>query len=64
MDDSRSTSPHGQDLLADLRELIRAARRRMHRSINAEVTLLYWRIGRRIHVDQMAGQRARYGEAL
>ena len=64
MDDSHSTLPHGQELLADLRELICAARSRMHRSINAELTLLYWRIGRRIHVDQMAGQRARYGEVL
>lgn len=64
MDDSRSTLPHGQELLADLRALICAARSRMHRTINAELTLLYWRIGRRIHVDQMAGQRARYGEVL
>ncbi len=64
MDDSRSTLPHGQELLADLRELICAARSRTHRTINTELTLLYWRIGRRIHVDQMAGRRARYGEVL
>lgn len=64
MDDSHSTLPHGQELLADLRELICAARNRMHRTINSELTLLYWRIGRRIHADQLRGRRARYGELV
>ncbi len=64
MDDSHSTLPHGQELLADLRELICAARNRMHRTINSELTLLYCRIGRRIHADQLRGRRARYGELV
>ncbi len=65
MDDTPPlTLPHTHDLLADIRELISTARAGMVRTVNAELTLLYWRIGRRIHVDQMGGRRARYGEVL
>ena len=31
---------------------------------NAELTLLYWRIGRRIHSEVLSGERAAYGEAI
>jgi len=65
MDDTPPlTPPHTHDLLADIRALISTARAGMVRTVNAELTLLYWRIGRRIHVDQMGGRRARYGEVL
>lgn len=65
MDDTPPlTLPHTHDLLADIRELISTARAGMVRTVNSELTLLYWRIGRRIHVDQMGGRRARYGEVL
>ena len=35
-------------LLAELRELIHSARQRVATAANAEQTLLYWRLGKRI----------------
>lgn len=33
-------------------------------AINAELTLLFWRIGHRIYTEVLAGQRAGYGEEI
>lgn len=49
------------DLLAKVRQLIAATRSRMSATINAELTLLYWRIGTRIGAEILRGQRAEYG---
>lgn len=49
------------DLLAEVRQLIAATRSRMSATINAELTLLYWRIGTRIGAEILRGQRAEYG---
>ena len=51
-------------LLADLRRLIDAARRSAAVAVNAELTLMYWRIGRRIHDDVLQGERAGYGDQI
>jgi len=51
-------------LLGDIRALIEAAHQRAASAINAELTLLFWRIGQRIHTEVLAGQRARYGEEI
>ena len=51
-------------LLGDIRVLIEASRRRLVSTVNAELTLLFWRIGSRIHTDILAGQRAGYGEEI
>ena len=51
-------------LLNELRALIDAARQRVAASVNAELTLLYWRIGHRIQAEVLAGRRANYGEAI
>jgi len=51
-------------LLGELRELIEAARTRVATAANIELTLLYWRIGRRIHADVLSGDRAPYGEEI
>src|SRR5215213_4186696 len=48
-------------LLAEIRHLIDGARRRAAVAINAELTLLYWQIGRRIGAEVLRGQRAEYG---
>jgi predicted nuclease of restriction endonuclease-like (RecB) superfamily len=56
--------PQADQLLGDLRQMIEAARARVATAANAELTLLYWRIGRRIHSEVLAGERARYGEAI
>lgn len=51
-------------LLGDIRALIEASRQRVASTVNAELTLLFWRIGQRIHTEVLAGQRAEYGEEI
>jgi hypothetical protein len=51
-------------LLGDIRALIEASRQRVASAVNAELTLLFWRIGQRIHTQVLAGQRAGYGDEI
>ncbi|MCK9513414.1 MAG: PDDEXK nuclease domain-containing protein [Pigmentiphaga sp.] len=51
-------------LLGDIRALIDASRQRAASAVNTELTLLFWRIGHRIHTEVLAGQRAEYGEEI
>lgn len=51
-------------LLGDIRALIEASRQRAASAVNAELTLLFWRIGQRIHTEVLDGQRAEYGEEI
>lgn len=51
-------------LLADIRELIIEAQKRVARSVNSELVLLYWRIGHRIRKDILKEKRAEYGEQI
>ncbi len=56
--------PASTPLLADVRRLIDAARQRVASAVNAELTQLYWRIGRRIGTELLQGQRAEYGKQV
>lgn len=51
-------------LVADLTQLIDAARTRTAVAVNAEITLLYWQVGERINKDVLKGQRADYGKQV
>jgi hypothetical protein len=51
-------------ILAALRELIHSARQRVATVTNAEQTLLYWRMGRRLNTEALGGDRAAYGEQI
>lgn len=51
-------------LLADVRQLIDSARTRVALAVNAELTLLYWQVGRRVRSEVLLGERAVYGEAV
>ena len=51
-------------LLGDIRQMIDAARLRLARAVNSELTRLYWRIGQRIHIQVLAGKRAEYGKEI
>lgn len=57
-------TPEVMPLLADLRRLIDDARRSAAVAVNAELTLMYWRIGKRIHDDVLQGERAGYGNQI
>ncbi|NMG45147.1 DUF1016 family protein [Aromatoleum toluvorans] len=56
--------PQQLALVAELRRLIDGARQRAAAAVNAELTLLYWQVGERIHRDILGGQRAGYGEEI
>lgn len=51
-------------LLGDIRALIEASQQRVTSTVNAELTLLFWRVGQRIHTEVLTGQRAGYGEEI
>ena len=51
-------------LLADVRLLINAARQRVASTVNAELTQLYWQIGKRVNSELLQGQRAEYGKQV
>jgi hypothetical protein len=54
-----------QNILNDIRDIIAQARARVARSINHELTLAYWHIGRRIVEEEQQGKlRADYGKQL
>lgn len=62
--------PIGEDatpepaLLADIRRLIAEAKAGVATAVNAGLTLLYWRIGKRIRDDVLQGGRAGYGAQI
>ena len=51
-------------LLADVRQLIDSARQRVAATVNAELTMLYWQIGRRITAEVLKGKRPEYGKQI
>ena len=51
-------------LVDDVRRLIDSARSRVAVTVNAELTLLYWQIGRRISEGVLGGARADYGQRV
>jgi predicted nuclease of restriction endonuclease-like (RecB) superfamily len=53
-----------EGLLGEIRALIESARQRATAMVNSELTLLFWRIGRRIYTEVLAGERAGYGEQI
>ena len=51
-------------LLSDIRALIEQARERMAQTVNAELVILNWHIGKRIQKDVLAQERAEYGKQI
>jgi predicted nuclease of restriction endonuclease-like (RecB) superfamily len=51
-------------LLAELRELILATRSQVAQTVNAGLTLLYWRVGDRIRKEVLKEKRAEYGAEI
>jgi hypothetical protein len=52
------------ELLADIRAPIAEDRRQTTVAVNMGLTLLYWRIGQRIHREVLGSERATYGEQI
>lgn len=51
-------------IAADIRQLIQEARAGLAATVNSALTVLYWRIGHRIHTEVLNGGRAGYGDQL
>jgi predicted nuclease of restriction endonuclease-like (RecB) superfamily len=51
-------------LTADVRRMIEQTREGIARTVNAGMTLLYWRIGKRIQTEILGNQRAEYGKEI
>lgn len=58
---SLSTIPSTDSLVIDIKGLIQESRSGLAATVNAELTLLYWRIGNRIQQEVLGGERAGYG---
>jgi len=52
------------DLHKEIYAMIEASRRRTIRSVNSEMTMLYWKIGQRINEELLRHDRAEYGKAI
>ena len=52
------------NLLNDVRQLIEEARTQVAVAINAETSLLYWKVGKRINAEVLQGKRADYGKEV
>jgi predicted nuclease of restriction endonuclease-like (RecB) superfamily len=51
-------------LLDDLRRMIEETRQSVAATVNVALTLLYWRVGKRINEELLKGERAGYGEQI
>ena len=51
-------------LISDLRQMIEETRASVAVAVNSGLTILYWRIGRRINIEILKDRRAEYGEAI
>jgi hypothetical protein len=51
-------------LFQEIKQLIDVAKQRAAVAINAEITLLYWQVGKRIQTEFLQGQRAEYGKKI
>jgi len=56
--------PPDDGLFGDVASLIEGARGRVAVTVNAELTMLYWGIGRRIREDVLDGVRGEYGQRI
>lgn len=61
---SNDLTQAGDLLFQEVGRLIDAAKQRAAAAINAEITLLYWQVGKRIQTEVLQGQRAEYGKQV
>lgn len=59
-----AATPAPAGLLGDVRQLIQDAQRTAAAAVNMSLTMLYWRVGKRIHEDLLSSRRAGYGEEI
>ncbi len=53
--------PGDPELFADIRRMIEETRAAVAATVNARLTILYWRVGKRIREEVLHCERAKYG---
>ncbi len=61
---SKYPSKNVTSLARDIRILIEEARKHVARTVNRELLVLYWQIGKRLSSEILIGKRADYGEQI
>ena len=61
---AEESSINSRGLLADIRHVIDDARQAVAATANAALTMLHWRIGKRIDTEILKGERAEYGKEI
>ena len=64
MPDKDLSSELSIQLLPQVQQLIDAARSRAASAVNAELTMLYWKIGKLLNAQVLEGERAAYGQEV
>jgi len=57
-------SPASPVLIEEIRRMIEETRQGVATAVNTALTMLYWRVGRRIHQEILQGKRAEYGAKI
>jgi len=52
------------NLFVEVKDLIQSAKQQAAVAVNAELTLLYWQVGKRIDDEVLKGERAEYGKQV
>ena len=52
------------EFFEDIRKLIEETRQKVATTVNAGLTMLYWKIGKRINLEILKGERAEYGAEI
>ena len=52
------------ELFVEVKDLIQSAKQQAAVAVNAELTLLYWQVGKRIAGEVLKGERAEYGQQV
>ena len=55
---------HIQPIVSDIKTLIEQSRQNVALAVNAEITLLYWKVGKRINEEVLGNERAEYGKQI
>jgi predicted nuclease of restriction endonuclease-like (RecB) superfamily len=65
LDDTDLIRPPNDDaLFGDVAGLIDGARQRVAATVNSELVMLYWSVGKRVHEEVLGGERAEYGQQV
>ena len=58
------TPADNEALFGDVAGLIDGARRRVAATVNSELVMLYWSVGKRVRKEVLGGERAAYGQQV